>query len=43
MWPEQSQKRCEVVSWQVRVPGAFGARSSCWSFTPGRRYSTRER
>ncbi|MGH3765243.1 MAG: endonuclease domain-containing protein [Pseudonocardiaceae bacterium] len=33
----------KVVRWGARVPGAFGARSSCWSCTPGRRYSTRER
>jgi hypothetical protein len=33
----------KVVWWGARVPGAFGARSSCWSRTPGRRYSTRER
>lgn len=33
----------EVVRWGLRVPGALGARSACWSRTPGRRHSTRER
>src|SRR5436853_1252972 len=33
MWREQPENRSEVVSWDARVPGAFGARSSCWSCT----------